>query len=490
MKYTTVIVTLLILCLGGATLEATQTKIETDPAKVDMAKRTKELQELRFGMFICWSFSTFSGCEWTPGVEDINFFAPSGFEPEQWVLTAKAAGMKYVLFLTKHHDGFCLWDTKTTDRKVGNTKFLPGVDVLAEVRKACDKHGIKLAIYFSEGDWSWDPENKFVQRPGKPRPETKKAQLKELLTNYGPIEFLWFDHVAGTGGLDHAETVKFCKTLQPGCFVGFNNGTAAGDIWLRERGTPGELGDPKATNQHFKWVEKSKHKGFRLAEFTYPILEGPGDGRKLRGARWFYSLPENDNFVKSAEAIYKDYLGAKKYGNIFSLDVGPDRSGKLRKIDVATLKKVGQYIRGEIKLPKSSKPAGRTKNPKPAVSAKKSITASGVWKNGKQYDASKANDGDPKTRWGGDKPGPGWLEVDLGKVTEISQMSVFEFAPRVKQFKLLTRNTEADEWRVVISGKGLGKKFAETFKPVKGRYFRLDISLCTGVPSICEWQLR
>ena len=61
--------------------------------------------------------------------------------------------MGYILFLTKHHDGFCLWDTKTTDRKV--TKAPLGRDVLAELRKSCDKHGIKLALYFSEGDWTW-----------------------------------------------------------------------------------------------------------------------------------------------------------------------------------------------------------------------------------------------------------------------------------------------------------------------------------------------
>ena len=344
----------LVGCLPGASVDIVPAKIETDPAKVDMAKRTKELQELRFGMFICWSFSTFSGYEWTPGVEDINFFAPSGFDADQWVLTAKAAGMKYILFLTKHHDGFCLWDTKTTDRKVGNTKFLPGVDVLAEGGKACDKHGLKLALYFSEGDWSWDPNNKSEKDLSLARPEIKKAQIKELLTKYGPVEYLWFDTARGDGGLSHAETTRFCKTLQPGCLVGFNSGAAAGDIWLREKGKPGKLGDVAATKMHHRLEPKLKYDGYRLAEFTYPILGGQATKRendKLRGANWFYSLPENDNVVCSAEKIYRDYLGAKKYGNIFSLDVGPDRSGKLREIDVATLKKVGQYIRGEIKLP-------------------------------------------------------------------------------------------------------------------------------------------
>lgn len=116
-----------------------------------MNTRTEELKELRFGMFVCWSFSTFSGYEWTPGVDDISFFNPTGFDPDQWCKVMKDAGMGYILFLTKHHDGFCLCDTKTTDRKVAKSPL--GIDVLAEVKKSCDKYGIKLALYFSEGDW-------------------------------------------------------------------------------------------------------------------------------------------------------------------------------------------------------------------------------------------------------------------------------------------------------------------------------------------------
>ena len=82
-------------------------------------------------MFICWSFSTFSGKEWTPGVTDVSFFRATDCDTDQWARTAKEAGMGYILFLTKHHDDFCLWDTKTTDRKI--TKAPLGRDVLAEL---------------------------------------------------------------------------------------------------------------------------------------------------------------------------------------------------------------------------------------------------------------------------------------------------------------------------------------------------------------------
>ena len=167
-------------------LMASQT-ITATANDVDMKARAEELKELRFGMFICWSFSTFSGYEWTPGVEDIRFFNPTGFHPDQWCKTVKDAGMEYILFLTKHHDGFCLWDTETTDRKVTNSPL--GVDVLARLKQTCDKHDIKLALYFSEGDWSWSGRKDI--HTSVARPEIKKAQLRELLIQYGPIEYLW-----------------------------------------------------------------------------------------------------------------------------------------------------------------------------------------------------------------------------------------------------------------------------------------------------------
>lgn len=300
-------------------------------SKADMVKRGQQIRDMQFGMFICWSFSTFSGYEWTPGVTDISFFNPTGFDPEQWASTAKAAGMKYILFLTKHHDGFCLWDTNTTNRKVSNTPALKGRDVLDEVRQACQRHGLKLALYFSEGDWSWNPEhpNKFNNESSNPK--VKRAQLEELLTQYGPIDFIWFDTAVGDGGLSHADTATFCKNLQPGCLIGFNHGDKTGaNIRLGERGSAAPI----------------ENEQFLAAEFTYPMLEGQ-ERAQLRGAQWFYSLPENDNKACSPEKIYRDWQAAVKHGNIFSVNIGPDRSGKVRAIDVKHLKQVGRWIRDE-----------------------------------------------------------------------------------------------------------------------------------------------
>jgi alpha-L-fucosidase len=312
--------------------------------------RAQQLSDMRFGMFICWSLSTFSGHEWTRGVTSPEYFKATGCDTEQWCRTARDAGMGYILFLTKHHDGFCLWDTKTTEFKVTNSPLK--MDVLAALRKSCDKYGIKLALYFSEGDWTWIkgkiPEDGAwggsnfddpIWSEGK-NAELKKAQLRELLTQYGPIEFLWMDHAQGDGGLSHKETAEWVSRFQPNCFVGFNHGEPAGRLALRERGTAGPIGDTKAT-QYNKDAEKS-YTGYLAAEFTYPILpEHEG------GADWFYSLPRHEQLCHSAEKIFADYLAAVKYKNIFSIDVGPDYAGKLREIDVATLRGVGEMIRGQ-----------------------------------------------------------------------------------------------------------------------------------------------
>ena len=154
------IVTVLLASLTSVLSLSCAPGINTQPISDEV--RARQVRDLKFGMFICWSFSTFSGREWTRGVQDVNFFKATGCDTDQWCKVAKDAGMNYILFLTKHHDGFCLWDTNTTDWKV--TKSPLRINVLAKLTKSCDKHGIKLALYFSEGDWTW-PKNRWRIEP-------------------------------------------------------------------------------------------------------------------------------------------------------------------------------------------------------------------------------------------------------------------------------------------------------------------------------------
>ena len=317
------------------------------PGREYYEKRAEELKELKWGMFICWSFSTYSGKEWTPGINDIAFFRATSVDTDQWAQTAKEAGMGYILFLTKHHDGFCLWDTKTTDRKVTNAPL--GKDVLALLKKSCDTYGIKLAYYFSEGDWTWPGAKDGAGGGSGIDADKERAQITELLTNYGPIEYIWVDHAAGTGGLSHQEFLELGWKLQPNCLIGFNHGDQANTfIRIGELGRPGALDDVNAGGYN-----QGGSKNYLIAEFTYPILP-PHEG----GAMWFYSLPKHDNLCLPAELLYDDYLGAVKFGNIFALNVGPDYNGKLREIDVKTLRAVGEMIRNPPTRPATAeKPA-------------------------------------------------------------------------------------------------------------------------------------
>ena len=452
----------MLLALGAVMLPSFS--VSQDVPRVS-EERVQELKNLRWGMFLCWSFSTFSGKEWTPGVEEVSFFRATDVDPDQWARTAKEAEMGYILFLAKHHDGFCLWDTETTDRKV--TKAPLGRDVLAELRASCDQHGIKLALYFSEGEWAWPdrPEGGRYPADGGWNPEMKKAQLHELLTRYGPIEYLWMDHAIGDGGLGHAETVAFCKSLQPECFVGFNHGPAAGDIRLGEKGHPSPLEDP--TGAGFNQGHMEGYDGYRVAEFTYPILP-PHEG----GAMWFYSLPEHDPLCLSAESLYADYLGAVRYENLFSIDAGPDYEGKLRRIDVETLREVGEMIRNPPPLPASQ---GR-----PAE-------ASSIW--GPGFDAGQACDGSELSRWGA-APGSrsGWIVVDLEEETTIDCAVVIENAyPRTQKFAIEYERKEG--WSAVVEGATLAGRCRFEFAPVRARRFRLSILAANEVPTIEEFQL-
>ncbi len=333
-------VIILCFCFLHSLSVVSQKKSMIIQEKIPDEVRAKQISEMEFGMFICWSFSTFSGIEWTRQELPPEFFRATKCDTDQWARVAKEAGMKYIYVLTKHHDGFCLWDTKTTDLKVTNSPLKK--DVLKMLRKSCDKYGIKLGIYYSEGDWNWPGATRGKggrgHDAGGVNPEVKKAQLKELLTQYGPIELIWFDHATGDGGLSHEETTRWVHQFQPNCFVGYNHGEPSGRLCLREMGKPGRLGDAEATK--YNKEQESSYKGYWVAEFTYPILP-PHKG----GAQWFYSLPKHDGLCHPASKIFEDYKKAVEYGNIFSLNVGPDYEGKIRDIDVKTLKEVGEMIK-------------------------------------------------------------------------------------------------------------------------------------------------
>jgi alpha-L-fucosidase len=167
-------------------------------------------------------------------------FNPTEYDPEDWVLLAKSAGMKYICFTAKHHDGFCMWDTAYTDYKITNTPY--GKDTLKMLADACKKHGMKLSIYYSNPDWHYEygynPNSTHQwcavnqDAPNIPRLiEFIKNQITELMTNYGEIYTLFWDIPAN---IDDPSINELVRRLQPNIFIN-DRGFCGGDFSTPER---------------------------------------------------------------------------------------------------------------------------------------------------------------------------------------------------------------------------------------------------------------
>lgn len=424
--------------------------------------RARQVKDMHYGMFICWSFSSFSGTEWTdPAGKDASYFQATGCDTDQWVRTAKEAGMQYILFLTKHHDGFCLWDTATTDLKV--TKSPLGIDVLKQLRASCDKYGIKLALYFSEGDWSF-PESKgpkVTHGSGK-SPEKVREQLQELCTNYGPIEFFWLDCAGGHAGLKHEEINAWIKKFQPNCLVGANGGKPEQGFELRA----GEVARPIPVTD------------FPVGEFCFTLLPAHGGG-----ANWFYSLPKHDQLCRPPEDVYGGWQLAVKNDLIFSLDVGPNYAGKLRDIDVKTLVQVGEWIRdpakGPVQLP-------------PALSSGKPATASSVDQgyHARRWTPDAVVDGNTSfvSYWNADHEArSGWIEIDLQQEETVGRVELYENGAAIQEFAV--EYQVGDSWKSVATGTTIGVRKAIDFPPVKARKVRLTIVKSSGPIGMREFRI-
>ncbi len=206
--------------------------------------------ENKFGMFIHWGlYSLLEDHEQVMARKNLDHkmyealkekFNPVKYDPEKWVLLAKNAGMKYLCITTKHHDGFCLWDTKYTDYNVMNTPY--GKDVLKELADACHKHGMLLSLYYSNPDWhhefGYNPNSshqwKCVQKE-KVDTETYrefiKNQITELLTGYGPIYTLFWDIPPK---IEDPSLNELVRKLQPGILID-DRGWSKGDFSTPER---------------------------------------------------------------------------------------------------------------------------------------------------------------------------------------------------------------------------------------------------------------
>ncbi|MGM0493146.1 MAG: alpha-L-fucosidase [Armatimonadota bacterium] len=306
---------------------------ESRPAPTD---RQLRWQDLELGMFCHFGPNTFCDQEWGEGDDPPEVFAPTDLNPRQWVDAAVEAGMRYFVFTTKHHDGFCLWPTDTTDYSVASSPWRDGGgDVVAEVAGACHDAGIALGLYCSP----WDRhEPSYDDAPAYDRLYTR--QWTELLERYGPVEIAWLDGAGSKGHVyDWEMIIGAIREAQPEIcvhslgspdfrWVGNEDGLAPYPCWNTVR-------SPEDANQDPGLI----FDGFRESFPHY--LPAECDAR-IR-ANWFWH-PDDWHTLKSAERLVEIYEHSVGRGANLILNIGPDDRGLLPEGDVTRLLEMSAEI--------------------------------------------------------------------------------------------------------------------------------------------------
>jgi alpha-L-fucosidase len=321
------------------------------PAPVVPSEEQIRYQEMELAGFIHFSINTFTDREWGFGDESPGLFNPSALDPDQWARVAREVGMGELILTAKHHDGFCLWPSGTTEHSVANAEWRGGEgDVVAEFVDAARGHGLKAGLYLSP----WDRNHATYGTPAYL--DVYRRQLTELLTRYGEIAEIWVDGAnGGTGYYGGAneerridrrtyyrwdETMALVKTLQPSTLI-FSD--AGPDIrWIgNERGFAGETnwstldtdrvvigeadpaylnsGDPDGT----EWVVPLCNTSVR-----------PG---------WFYH-PEEDSEVKPPNLLVDIYYRSVGRNCVLLLNIPPNRSGLFHETDVEALREFRRIL--------------------------------------------------------------------------------------------------------------------------------------------------
>jgi len=311
-------------------------------------------RDARFGMFIHWGLYAVPAGEWkgnyghgewirTTGqipLEEYDKFVPQfnpvKFNADEWVKTAKAAGMKYIVITTKHHDGFCLFDSKYTDFDIMSTPFKR--DIMKELADAAHKEGIKICWYHSIMDWhnpdylprrDWEKDRTTAGADFRKYVDYMKNQLKEIVTKYGDIGVLWFDgEWESTWNHKYGKEIyDYVRSLQP-------------SIIINNRVDVGRSG-----------MEGMTAKGEFVGDFGTPEQEIPATG--LPGVDWetcmtmndHWGYNKSDNNWKSPEDLIHKLADIASKGGNFLLNVGPTSEGLFPPVSIAILKEIGDWMK-------------------------------------------------------------------------------------------------------------------------------------------------
>ena len=335
----------------GATLEQ----------KVDMAARLVptpqqlEWQQMELTAFLHFGINTFTGREWGDGKENPALFNPTDFDAEQWVRSLKEAGFKMAILTAKHHDGFCLWPTKTTGHSVAASPWKDGKgDVVRELRDACDEYGIKFGVYLSP----WD-RNASCYGDSPKYNEFFIEQLTELLTNYGEVHEVWFDGANGEGPngkkheYDWTAILSTIRRLQPRAvtaimgddvrWVGNERGLGRETEWSATVLTPGTYARCEEQNKALGVKATSKDLGGRdMLVNAKELFWYPSEVDVSIRPGWFYHQQE-DNQVKSLKHLTDIYFKSVGYNSVLLLNIPPDQCGRISDADVNRLKEFADY---------------------------------------------------------------------------------------------------------------------------------------------------
>jgi len=326
-----------------------------DESSEEKTSRLEWWTNARYGMFIHFGlYSMQAEHAWYKTKENMtneeyqvffDHFNPDLFDAKAWAKIAKKAGMKYMVVTTKHHEGFCLWDTEYSDYKITNTPF--GRDLIAELVDAFRAEGIPVGFYYSMIDW-YHPEyttdhkhplrddQEYVKldkkRNMKIYQEYMQNQLRELLTEYGPVDHLFFDFsfvsqegYSGKGKDDwnSMELLKIVRDLQPKCII--NDRIDLLDV---------EGGWDFRTPEEFMPDEWVRYKGEKVPWETCQTLSG----------KWSYATEENANWRSPSQVIALLIEVVSKGGNLL-LNAGPNARGEIDSKSTDLLLQTGEWLR-------------------------------------------------------------------------------------------------------------------------------------------------
>ncbi len=314
-----------------------------------------EWQQMELTAFLHFGINTFTDREWGDGKEDPALFNPTDLDAEQWVRELKEAGFKMVLLTAKHHDGFCLWPTKTTKHSVASSPWKDGKgDVVKELRDACTKYGMKFGVYLSP----WD-RNAECYGDSPRYNEFFIEQLTELLTNYGEVHEVWFDGANGEGPngkkqvYDWDAFYKTIQRLQPKAvmaimgddvrWVGNERGLGRETEWSATVLTPGIYARSAENNSRLDINSQAKDLGSReMLENATELFWYPSEVDVSIRPGWFWHENENGK-VKSLKHLADIYFQSVGYNSVLLLNIPPDRRGHIHEADVARLKEFAAY---------------------------------------------------------------------------------------------------------------------------------------------------